>query len=209
MVATFFTHVVFLWLAVHVACVHSIACSLTHTCTLSLMHSLVHSCTCSLTRSKQCKAWNTVGVSGHVWAQVDAEALGLHDYHQVIRRPMDLGTIKKNLMAETAAYSSSAEVLKDVQQVWANCRNYNDEDDPIMYVTHTGSSTGNLSLRTAPHSRQAVSSALARLSVAQQLLQGSVANAWSGVLTATITCKQPQSSFSCCTACDELCEVSA
>ena len=71
---------------------------------------------------------------GKVIIQVDAKALGLHDYHQVTRRPMDLGTIKKNLMADTAGYSSSAEVLKDVQQVWANCRNYNDEDDPIMYV---------------------------------------------------------------------------
>lgn len=67
--------------------------------------------------------------------QVDAQALGLHDSHQVVRRPMDLGTIKKNLMAETAPYSSSAEVLKDVQQVWGNCRQYNDEDDPIMYVS--------------------------------------------------------------------------
>ena len=66
--------------------------------------------------------------------QVDAQALGLHDYHHVIRRPMDLGTIKKKLLAETAPYSSSAEVLKDVQQVWGNCRQYNDEDDPIMYV---------------------------------------------------------------------------
>lgn len=73
---------------------------------------------------------------------MDAKALGLHDYHQVIRRPMDLGTIKKNLVAETAAYSSSAEVLRDVQQVWANCRNYNDADDPIMYVIHTGRSDG-------------------------------------------------------------------
>lgn len=71
---------------------------------------------------------------------MDAKALGLHDYHQVIRRPMDLGTVKKNLMAEAAAYSSSAEVLKDVQQVWANCRNYNDADDPIMYVIHMGRS---------------------------------------------------------------------
>ena len=53
---------------------------------------------------------------------------------------MDLGTVKKNLMAEAAAYSSSAEVLKDVQQVWANCRNYNDADDPIMYVIHMGRS---------------------------------------------------------------------
>ncbi|KAL3138978.1 hypothetical protein ABBQ32_005786 [Trebouxia sp. C0010 RCD-2024] len=63
---------------------------------------------------------------------VDASALGLHDYHQVIRRPMDLGTIKKSLMADEGAYSTSAEVLKDVQQVWANCRTYNDEDDPII-----------------------------------------------------------------------------
>ena len=64
--------------------------------------------------------------------QVDAKALGLHDYHQVIRHPMDLGTIKNNLMAEPPAYSCSAEVLKDVQQVWTNCRSYNEEDDPIM-----------------------------------------------------------------------------
>lgn len=71
-----------------------------------------------------------------VLVQVDASALGLHDYHQVIRRPMDLGTIKKSLMADEGAYSTSAEVLKDVQQVWANCRTYNDEDDPIMYVQH-------------------------------------------------------------------------
>ena len=47
---------------------------------------------------------------------------------------MDLGTIKKSLVADTGAYSSSGEVLKDVQQVWTNCRTYNDEDDPIMYV---------------------------------------------------------------------------
>ena len=81
--------------------------------------------------------------------QVDANALGLHDYHQVIRRPMDLGTIKKSLTADTGAYSSSAEVLKDVQQVWANCRTYNDEDDPIMYVHSLHSSM----LCSATHQR--------------------------------------------------------
>ena len=68
--------------------------------------------------------------------QVDTDALGLHDYHQVIRHPMDLGTVKRRLMAEPLAYSSSADALRDVQQVWANCRSYNDEDDPIMYVMH-------------------------------------------------------------------------
>ena len=65
--------------------------------------------------------------------QVDAKALGLHDYHKVIRQPMDLGTIKDKLAAELPAYVSSAEVVRDVQQVWSNCRTYNDPDDPIMY----------------------------------------------------------------------------
>ena len=64
--------------------------------------------------------------------QVNGKALGLPDYHQVIRQPMDLGTIKENLQAEPPAYFSSTEVLKDIQQVWSNCRTYNDEDDPIM-----------------------------------------------------------------------------
>lgn len=63
---------------------------------------------------------------------VNAKALGLPDYHQVIRQPMDLGTIKENLQAEPPAYFSSTEVLKDIQQVWSNCRTYNDEDDPII-----------------------------------------------------------------------------
>ena len=45
---------------------------------------------------------------------------------------MDLGTIKDNLMAEPPSYVCSADVLRDVQQVWANCRTYNDEDDAIV-----------------------------------------------------------------------------
>ena len=63
---------------------------------------------------------------------MNAKALGLHDYHDVIRQPMDLGSIKEGLQAEPPAYFSSAEVLKDIAQVWLNCRTYNDEDDPIM-----------------------------------------------------------------------------
>lgn len=98
------------------ACGHT-ACSLNEDCNAHEHHSCIGPC-----------------FNAKVLVQVDASALGLHDYHQVIRRPMDLGTIKKGLMADEGAYSSSAEVLKDVQQVWTNCRTYNDEDDPIMYV---------------------------------------------------------------------------
>lgn len=63
---------------------------------------------------------------------MDAKALGLDDYHNVIQQPMDLGTIKEKLNDEADGYHGAAEVLRDVQQVWANCRAYNDQDDPIM-----------------------------------------------------------------------------
>ena len=38
--------------------------------------------------------------SGYAWPfykPVDAETLGLHDYHLVITKPMDLGTVKKKM----------------------------------------------------------------------------------------------------------------
>ena len=68
------------------------------------------------------------------YVQVDAKALGLDDYHNVIQQPMDLGTIKDKLNLEAGGYRGPAEVLRDVQQVWANCRAYNDQDDPIMWA---------------------------------------------------------------------------
>ena len=49
--------------------------------------------------------------------QVNGKALGLPDYHQVTRQPMDLGTTKGHLQAEPPAYFSFAEVLKDIQQL--------------------------------------------------------------------------------------------
>lgn len=38
--------------------------------------------------------------SGYAWPfykPVDAELLGLHDYHEIIKKPMDLGTVKVRL----------------------------------------------------------------------------------------------------------------
>ena len=70
--------------------------------------------------------------------QVDPVALELDDYFDVIKQPMDLGTIQKRLAPGpkqgwgTLHYKSTAEVLRDTQLVWANCRRYNDASDPIM-----------------------------------------------------------------------------
>eukprot|EP00117_Sycon_ciliatum_P029689 scpid8153/ scgid23581/ Bromodomain adjacent to zinc finger domain protein 1A; Cbp146 len=45
------------------------------------------------------------------------------DYHVIIKRPMDLGTIKQNL--KLGRYSSAADFITDVRQIFVNCAEYN------------------------------------------------------------------------------------
>lgn len=53
------------------------------------------------------------------------------DYFQVVKRPMDLGTIRDRL-EKGEVYKNVKQVLEDVALVWSNCRLYNDDGDPIM-----------------------------------------------------------------------------
>lgn len=52
-------------------------------------------------------------------------ALGLIDYPQIIKTPMDLGTVKKNL--KNNKYKYVEETIQDIQLVWDNCKKYNAE----------------------------------------------------------------------------------
>lgn len=49
--------------------------------------------------------------------------LGLHDYLEIIKTPMDLGTVKKNLKANK--YKFVEEAISDINLVWENCKTYN------------------------------------------------------------------------------------
>lgn len=60
---------------------------------------------------------------------VDAIALGLHDYFEVIANPMDLGTIKSKLSSRV--YSAPEEFCHDVRRTFCNCVLYNSPDSPI------------------------------------------------------------------------------
>ena len=66
---------------------------------------------------------------------VDAEALGLDDYHDRIKNPMDLGTILEVLQGgkivgwPNIKYKSPLDFKKEVQMVWQNCRIYNDQPE--------------------------------------------------------------------------------
>jgi hypothetical protein len=56
-------------------------------------------------------------------APVDAAALGLADYHSVITRPMDLGTVHSRL--KKGQYSSALTARDDVALTFANATHYN------------------------------------------------------------------------------------
>jgi hypothetical protein len=64
-------------------------------------------------------------------APVDWKTMGLIDYPQIVKNPMDLGTIKANL--ESGKYKTKEEVAADIRLVWTNCMLYN----------HDGSEVGN------------------------------------------------------------------
>jgi len=61
---------------------------------------------------------------------VDAVALGLIDYHEIITGPMDLGTVKRRLHG--MFYKSRREVARDIRSVFTNAMVYN----PPQNVVH-------------------------------------------------------------------------
>ncbi|KAI8069257.1 Bromodomain-containing protein [Gongronella butleri] len=60
---------------------------------------------------------------------VDVVALNIPDYLQIIKDPIDLGTIESRL--EQHAYNSVDAFLADVQRVFSNCYLYNGYTDPV------------------------------------------------------------------------------
>lgn len=71
----------------------------------------------------------------HQWgfpftAPVDAEALGLPTYHDVIKNPMDLGTIKK-FIEDGGKYLVSEDVDVDVRLTFANAMTFNKEGTDV------------------------------------------------------------------------------
>ncbi|NXD18998.1 BRDT protein, partial [Spelaeornis formosus] len=63
---------------------------------------------------------------------VDAAALNLPDYYTIIKKPMDLGTIKKRL--EHNYYTKAAECIEDFKTMFGNCYMYNKPGDDIVFM---------------------------------------------------------------------------
>ncbi|XP_066999162.2 bromodomain-containing protein 2 isoform X2 [Anabrus simplex] len=71
--------------------------------------------------------------SGYAWPfykPVDAELLGLHDYHDIIKKPMDLGTVKQKM--DNREYKTAGEFAADVRLIFTNCYKYNPPDHDVV-----------------------------------------------------------------------------
>lgn len=54
---------------------------------------------------------------------VDIKKYNINDYYEIIKKPMDWGTIKTKL--NTNVYSTCQEFLEDMELVFNNCLTYN------------------------------------------------------------------------------------
>lgn len=66
---------------------------------------------------------------------VDAKKLNLPDYHKIIKRAMDLGTVKKRL--ENNYYWSAKEAIEDFTTMFENCYVYNKEGEDVVVMAQT------------------------------------------------------------------------
>lgn len=73
-------------------------------------------------------------IIGHLWkmsgaihfhSPVDVVGLNIPDYKEVVKKPMDLGTIKDKLAAYE--YNNCKEFMDDVELIFSNCILYNEE----------------------------------------------------------------------------------
>eukprot|EP00571_Detonula_confervacea_P015674 CAMPEP_0172310226 /NCGR_PEP_ID=MMETSP1058-20130122/11361_1 /TAXON_ID=83371 /ORGANISM="Detonula confervacea, Strain CCMP 353" /LENGTH=200 /DNA_ID=CAMNT_0013022997 /DNA_START=148 /DNA_END=747 /DNA_ORIENTATION=- len=66
---------------------------------------------------------------------VDWNSLGLFDYPQVIKKPMDLGLVKKKV--NEGKYKSIHDAADDVRLIWKNCMTYNADGSDFYNLAQT------------------------------------------------------------------------
>lgn len=82
-------------------------------------------------------------ITQHKWAwpfmePVDVEGLGLHDYYEVIDKPMDFSTIKSKMEAKDGTgYSNVREIYADVRLIFKNAMKYNNEKHDVHVMAKT------------------------------------------------------------------------
>ncbi|KAK8574575.1 hypothetical protein V6N12_062265 [Hibiscus sabdariffa] len=82
-------------------------------------------------------------ITQHKWAwpfmqPVDVKGLGLHDYYEIIEKPMDFSTIKNQMEAKDGTgYKNVRDIRADVRLVFDNAMKYNDEGSDVHLMAKT------------------------------------------------------------------------
>mmetsp|Transcript_15838 Transcript_15838/g.22941 ORF Transcript_15838/g.22941 Transcript_15838/m.22941 type:complete len:397 (+) Transcript_15838:18-1208(+) len=79
------------------------------------------------------KLMSTLSRNSNSWIfqePVDPVKLNIPDYFDIVKEPMDFGTIKKKL--NNNVYSSGQEFIRDMELVFHNCRLYNPPDSDVI-----------------------------------------------------------------------------
>jgi len=82
------------------------------------------------------KCYNVLSiVKAHKWSwpflqPVDAVSLNIPDYYEIIKNPMDLGTVTKKLT--TGQYRTVSDFAEDVRLIWRNCYTYNPPGSDVV-----------------------------------------------------------------------------
>ncbi|XP_071689572.1 transcription factor GTE6-like [Rutidosis leptorrhynchoides] len=82
-------------------------------------------------------------IMGHKWSgpfmqPVDVVGLGLHDYYEIIEKPMDFSTIKAKMEAKDGTgYKNVREICADVRLIFKNAMKYNDDRNDVHVMAKT------------------------------------------------------------------------
>lgn len=77
----------------------------------------------------------TIPIAWPFLEPVDPVELCIPDYFDIIKNPMDLGTITKKLLS--GKYANVDEFTKDVRLVWNNCFTYNQPGSDVFVMAET------------------------------------------------------------------------
>jgi hypothetical protein len=64
---------------------------------------------------------------------VDPVALGIPDYHSIVKEPMDLSSVEANF--QCGEYVTKNQFLADINKIWLNSYKYNQKGSDIYRVT--------------------------------------------------------------------------
>lgn len=79
---------------------------------------------------KELSAKKHAGYAWPFYKPVDADMLGLVDYHDIIKHPMDLGSVRLKL--ENREYKRPDDFAADVRLIFTNCYKYNPPDHEVV-----------------------------------------------------------------------------